>query len=45
MQLKFDPMMRRLHGDPRYKAWLLRLKLDDESLAEIGMGPTPKTAQ
>ncbi len=45
MQLKFDPMMRRLHGDPRYKAWLLRLKLDDGSLAEIGMGPAPKTAQ
>jgi len=32
-QLKFDPMMRRVHADPRYQAWLLRLKLDDASLA------------
>ena len=41
MQIKFDPMMRRLHGDRRYRAWLLRLKLDDASLAAIGMGPAP----
>ena len=32
MQLKFDPMMRRLHGDRRYDAWLVRLGLDDASL-------------
>jgi TolB-like protein/DNA-binding winged helix-turn-helix (wHTH) protein len=41
MQLKFDPMLRRLHADPRYRAWLLRLKLDDASLAAIGMAPVP----
>ena len=35
-QLKFDPMMRKLHGDPRYAAWLERLKLDDDAaLAKI----------
>jgi TolB-like protein/DNA-binding winged helix-turn-helix (wHTH) protein/tetratricopeptide (TPR) repeat protein len=30
-QLKFDPMMRKLHDDPRYKHWLKRLKLDDDA--------------
>ena len=32
MYLKFDPLMRRLHGDPRYDDWLLKLRLDDRSL-------------
>lgn len=27
-QLRFDPMFRRLHHDPRYQAWLVRMKLD-----------------
>jgi TolB-like protein/DNA-binding winged helix-turn-helix (wHTH) protein/tetratricopeptide (TPR) repeat protein len=30
-QLKFDPLMRRLHADPRYHAWLRRLHLDDDA--------------
>jgi TolB-like protein/DNA-binding winged helix-turn-helix (wHTH) protein len=38
MYLRFDPMMRRLHGDPRYQSWLQRLKLDDASLAKQGLG-------
>lgn len=25
--LKFDPLMRKLHGDPRYAAWLKRMRL------------------
>ena len=25
--LKFDPLMANLHGDPRYAAWLRRMKL------------------
>ena len=25
--LKFDPLMRKLHGDPRYAAWLRRMRL------------------
>jgi TolB-like protein/DNA-binding winged helix-turn-helix (wHTH) protein/tetratricopeptide (TPR) repeat protein len=40
MYLRFDPMMRRLHGDPRYLAWLRRLKLDDESLASAELAPS-----
>jgi tetratricopeptide (TPR) repeat protein len=31
-QLRFDPMMRKLHDDPRYLAWLARLHLDDASV-------------
>jgi TolB-like protein/DNA-binding winged helix-turn-helix (wHTH) protein len=30
-QLKFDPLMRRLHADPRFRAWLKRLHLDDDA--------------
>jgi TolB-like protein/DNA-binding winged helix-turn-helix (wHTH) protein len=33
-QLKFDPMFRRLHGDPRYPAWLKRLGLDEGTLSK-----------
>ena len=33
--VKFDPLMRRLHADPRYHAWLVRLKLDDEALKRL----------
>ena len=25
--IKFDPLLRKLHGDPRYAAWLMRMKL------------------
>lgn len=27
MYIKFDPLLRKLHGDARYKAWLKRMKL------------------
>lgn len=30
-QLKFDPMFRRMHHDPRYRAWLVRIHLDEGS--------------
>jgi hypothetical protein len=41
MYLRFDPMMRRLHGDPRYQAWLERLKLDDAALAKQELAAAP----
>lgn len=38
-QLKFDPMFRRMHRDPRYRAWLVRINLD-----EGGPQPPPRVA-
>lgn len=40
-QLKFDPMFRRLHRDPRYRQWLARMHLDDAPTARpaLAVGP------